>query len=547
MSLRMRLGASIVAMVVFTALALGTASTISARSRMRRDLRSTLGTVAAALAASVDPEEHAALLAEADMDGPVYAKYRRIFRKVREEDPRIAYLYTMRRAEDGSLYFVLDSGEGEDDFSPLGSIYEAEDDSLSAAFQEPFAVRVEEEFSRDQWGLWLSASAPILRADGSLEGVLGIDIAADDILTTERNLALLMLALTAGVVALGALAAVLLARRIVHPLVLLSEDMGRIKTLDLQHSLRLKSRIIEVQMMESALENMKKSLRSFKRYVPSDLVIQLIGKEAEASLGTELVPLTVLFSDLENFTSVSEKIGKDLVAQVLGPYLKYLSEALQTRGATVDKFIGDAVMAFWGAPNPCPDQAVLACRAALESRRGLETIRGDWRIKGIEPMKTRIGINTGDCIVGNIGYEERFSYTSIGDPVNLASRLESLNKLYGTSILVGEKTYESIGSEFRCRLVDRVSVKGRASGSGIYELIDEQDLPADGDRLLARYGEALGWYFEGRFMEAVDSFQRILADFPQDCPSRTLLGRCERYLVHPPEGLWTGVTVLQDK
>ena len=547
MSLRVRLGSSIVIMVIFTSVALGTVSTFSTRARMREDLRSKLGVVTAALAASVDPDEHASLRTEGDMESPVYARYRGIFKKVREADPRIAYLYTMRQGEDGSLYFVLDSGESEEDFSPLGSPYRDDDDGLNATFQEPFQVRVEEEFSQDQWGLWLSASAPILRADGSLEGVLGIDIAADDILATERNLILLMLALTLGVVVLGALAATLLAQRIVHPLVLLSEDMGRIKKLDLEHSLRLRSRIIEVQMMEAALENMKKSLRSFKRYVPSELVIQLIGKEKEASLGTEIMPLTVFFSDLENFTSVSEKVGKDLVAQVLGPYLKYLTEALQTRGATVDKFIGDAVMAFWGAPNPCPDQAIIACRAAQEARRGLLKLRNQWRSRGIEPMQTRIGINTGDCLVGNIGYEDRLSYTALGDPVNLAARLESLNKLYGTFILMGEKTHDALKGEFLCRLVDKVAVKGRTSSTGIYELLDDQELPAQGDRLLSRYGEALSWYMDGKFTEAVDAFHRILADFPDDGPSRTLLGRSERYAAQPPKGTWTGVTVLQDK
>ena len=148
MSLRVRLGASIVVMVIFTAAALGTVSTFSTRARMREDLRSKLGVVTAALAASVDPAEHASLRTEGDMESPVYARYRRIFKQVRQADPRIAYLYTMRQAGDGSLYFVLDSGESEEDFSPLGSPYHEDDEGLNAAFQEPFQIRVEEEFSQ---------------------------------------------------------------------------------------------------------------------------------------------------------------------------------------------------------------------------------------------------------------------------------------------------------------------------------------------------------------------------------------------------------------
>lgn len=545
--MRLSLGSSIVLMVVFTAVTLGTAATMNARDRMRQDLRSKLSTLAASISAAIDPEEHGSLVLEADMEGPVYAKYRRLFARVRAEDPKIAFLYTLRKAPGGELSFVLDSGVTKDEFSPLGSPYDEKIESLEHAFNPPYLVAAETKFSSDQWGTWLSAFAPIVRKDGSLEGVLGIDISAADVIASEWSLIRMMVGLTVFVVVLGAAASFVLSRRIVKPLLRLSEDMKRIKTLDLAGGVDLKSRIIEVRIMEGALDNMKKSLRSFKRYVPSDVVIQLIGKEKEASLGTEIIELTVLFSDLENFTGVSEAVGKDLVTQVLGPYLKFLTEALQSRGATVDKFIGDAVMAFWGAPSACPTHALEACRAALESRRGLERLRDEWRAMGIEPMRTRMGINSGDAMVGNIGYEERLSYTAMGDAVNLAARLESLNKLYGTSILIGENTKRAVGDALRCRLIDKVSVKGRLVGGEIYELIDESDLPPNGDSLLRGYDEALQYYFEGKFAQALKDFKKTSADNPLDGPAKTMAAKCERYIENPPKGKWTGVTVMHDK
>ncbi|OHE61627.1 MAG: hypothetical protein A2Z99_04185 [Treponema sp. GWB1_62_6] len=546
-SLRLGLGAYIMLTVVFTAVSLGTVATLSARARMRQDLRSKLSTLAAAMSAAIDPEEHALLVTAADMQTPAYEKYRKLFAEVRAEDPKIAFLYTLRKSPDGKLTFVLDSGETEEDFSPLGSTYDELVDSLERAFIVPYKVSVETEFNTDQWGTWLSAFAPIVRKDGTLEGVLGIDMGASDIADAEWSLIRTIVGLTVLVVLAGAGAALLLSRRIVKPLLRLSEDMKRIKTLDLDNNVDADSRIIEIRAMEAALGNMKKSLRSFKRYVPSDVVVQLIGTEQEASLGTDIVELSVMFSDLENFTGVSEAVGKDLIPRVLGPYLKFFTGALQSRGATVDKFIGDAVMSFWGAPSPCPDHAVRACRAAIESRRGLEKLRDEWRSMGIEPMRTRIGINSGDAMVGNIGFEERLSYTAIGDTVNLASRLESLNKLYGTSILIGENTRKQLGDAQRCRLIDKVSVKGRLVSCEIYELIDELDLPADADVFLGAYQEALEPYFAGNFERALSSFRKVAFSHPEDGPSRVMAEKCERFIAHPPPGKWTGVTVMHDK
>jgi adenylate cyclase len=246
---------------------------------------------------------------------------------------------------------------------------------------------------------------------------------------------------------------------------------------------------------------------------------------------------------------VSEKLGPDLVTKLLGPYLKQLTEHLQHRGATVDKFIGDAVVAFWGAPNPHPDHALAACTAALDAGSILTDLQTTWADLDIPALRTRIGINTGDALVGNIGFEERLSYTALGDTMNLAARLESLNKLYGTTILVGESTYKATGGKIPGRLIDKVAVKGKTIGTEIYEIYWEKDLPKDWDRFLHLFQEGFSFYIQGNFIKAMDLFTKAHQVIPTDGPTKVLYGRAKRNMDQPPDslGTWTGVTVLQDK
>lgn len=246
---------------------------------------------------------------------------------------------------------------------------------------------------------------------------------------------------------------------------------------------------------------------------------------------------------------MSEQLGPDLVTKLLGPYLKRLTGHLQDWGATVDKFIGDAVVAFWGAPHPRSDHPLAACQAALEIKGVLADLQQSWAELNIPPLRTRIGINSGEALVGNIGFEERLSYTALGDTMNLAARLESLNKLYGTTILVGEATFRATGGAVRGRLVDKVAVKGKTIGTEIYEIYREEDLPAQWDSFLQRFEEGYAFYTAGDFDRAMVSFTRALEIVPADGPTHVLHGRAQRYRDAPSDFLanWNGVTVLQDK
>lgn len=546
-SLRFSLSSAFVSIVVVTALGLGTVTFLSARWQLRESLRQRLGDVAAAASFNIDPGEHELLREEGDMELPVYQKYREQFRRLKKSNPDIGYLYTMRRTGEGDYVFVLDSGETEEEFSPLGSVYEDFTPTLEASFSPPYQVRVETDFYTDQWGTWLSSFAPLMDQGGRLVGVLGLDMSAARVVEYETGFLSLIGGFCLGVSLLGALAGILFSRRLVRPLLSIAGDMEQIQKLDLAEEPPSPSRIREVIFMTESLQNMKKGLRSFKKYVPADVVRQLISLRKEAALETEQRNLTVFFSDLENFTGFSELLPPEELAQVLAPYFQTMTATLQDHRATIDKFIGDSVMAFWNAPEALEDHPVWACRAALACQRNLKVLAEKWKDRGLPPIRTRIGINTGPAVVGNIGYPERLNYTTLGDTVNLASRLESLNKYYGTGILLGEETWEAVRGTFKARMVDRVTVKGKTRAVGIYELLTERDLPAGWSQLLEAYSRGWEAYVQRQWDQAEETLQQALKFRPADGPSLVLLERVRRYRKDPPPEGWDGSLTMDSK
>src|SRR6202453_720805 len=217
-------------------------------------------------------------------------------------------------------------------------------------------------------------------------------------------------------------------------------------------------------------------LAAFRKYIPSDLVRTLVSEGIEPRPGGAIRKLTVLFADIAGFTGLSERMG-DRIIPLLSKYLDTMSREVSDHGGTIDKFIGDAVMAFWGAPAANTDHALHACRSALACQRALwaSGLTDD----GGRPLRVRIGINSGDMLVGNIGSEVRLNYTVIGDAVNIASRLESANKLYGSVIIIGPETRRLAGKRILVRELDRLAVYGRAGGLQIYELLGVEDELAD--------------------------------------------------------------------
>src|SRR3954452_17475534 len=249
---------------------------------------------------------------------------------------------------------------------------------------------------------------------------------------------------------------------------MVGNELKHVARFDLEKVRRHASHLIEIENLSNAIADMAGGLAAFRKYIPSDLVKALVSEGIEPSPGGSIRNLTVLFSDIAGFTGLSERLG-DQIIPLLSRYLDTMSREVSGHGGTIDKFIGDAVMACWGAPAANPDHAVDACRAALACQRAL-------RASGLadddgRPLRVRVGINSGDMLVGNIGSEVRLNYTVIGDAVNIASRLESTNKVYGSTIIIGPETRRLAGKSIVVRELDRLAVYGRAGGLQIYELL----------------------------------------------------------------------------
>ncbi|MFH1911782.1 MAG: adenylate/guanylate cyclase domain-containing protein, partial [Pseudomonadota bacterium] len=213
----------------------------------------------------------------------------------------------------------------------------------------------------------------------------------------------------------------------------------------------------------------------------------------------------------------------------------------------LDKYIGDAIMAVFGAPLDQPDHALRACRTALEMMSELKRLREKWAAEGRPDVNIGVGVNTGDMVVGNMGSEMRFDYTVMGDSVNLASRLEGTNKEYRTNIIISEFTYESIRNELFCRELDAVRVKGKKLPVRIYELLGEKKDAAEWQECVGRFETGLAKYREGLWDEAIAAFRSVLTVKPADYPAQLYIERCETLKENPPEGEWDGVFTMTKK
>ena len=265
-------------------------------------------------------------------------------------------------------------------------------------------------------------------------------------------------------------------------------------------------------------------------------------------MGGEKRRATVYFCDLANFTSVSEKMAPEELVRHLADYFGAFSDDILAAGGTVDKYIGDAIMAFWGCTVPTDNHAAAACVTALRNQAALRSLRERWRAEGKPLLSARIGLHTGEVVVGNIGSAVRLNYTVMGDVVNLASRLEGLNKYYGTAILVSEQTYREAQEVVRACPVDWVAVKGKTAAVQVYELLGLKDEPSkDADELADMAVQALALYRGRKWEGAIHGFEQILRLRPGDGPAELLLARCRIYQENPPGAEWDGVHHMEGK
>jgi adenylate cyclase len=236
-------------------------------------------------------------------------------------------------------------------------------------------------------------------------------------------------------------------------------------------TLPVTSRIREIHELGSAMNLAQRAIWSFAHFVPKDLVQQIINNSISTELGGVRGEITVVFTDVRDFTTIAESADPDILMHQTSRYFSVLTEAFLAEGGTIDKFIGDAVMVFWNAPNPQPDHVERACRAALAGRLACEKLNSQFDAEGLKPFFTRFGIHVGEAVVGNLGSTERMNYTALGNTVNLAARLEGLNKQFGTVILVSEDVHLRVQHCFQFRAFDAVIAKGMTKETRIFELV----------------------------------------------------------------------------
>lgn len=285
--------------------------------------------------------------------------------------------------------------------------------------------------------------------------------------------------------------------------------------------------------------------QTFGYYLPASIIDRMVAEGRNPTLGGEVRALTVLFSDIKGFTEIAEGLSPTDLVKLLNAYLEEMTEIVEAHGGIVDKYMGDGIVAVFGAPIEDPDHALHAVEAALACQRRSHRSRTVVEIIGDRNLRTRIGINTGEMIVGNIGSKRRLNYTVMGDAVNLAARLESVNKLYGTSILVSEATMAACGPSVAFREIDHVRVIGRQAPVRIFEpLVLRGEFTAEHETLESRFAAALGAFRNRDFGAAAAAFQGLSATVPA---AATFARRSTDLAAYPPPADWQGIHDLEQK
>ncbi len=375
---------------------------------------------------------------------------------------------------------------------------------------------------------------------------IGVVVPENDFIGSINRTNQITLVISFSILIFAIFVALIISRTISRPIVELTSETNKIKSFDLESNVQVNSAIHEVQTLSESVTAMRNSLRAFKKYVPSELVRQLIETGEEAQLGGTKKDLTILFTDIIGFTAITEDMMPEKLMLQLSNYLGNLANIIMANNGTVDKFVGDGIMAFWGAPIENKHHAEQACRTALALAKAVEAQNKTWIEENKVAFPTRIGIHSGETLVGNMGSNERMNYTVVGDSVNLTSRLEGANNVYGTQIIVSHDTYEQAVHQFHFRPLDVVTVKGKREFILLYELLGELgDTTEEKIHLGEKFADGFEAYVAQQWDQAQQIFESILVDHPDDTPSHIYLTRCIALQEEPPGPGWQPITHLE--
>jgi adenylate cyclase len=295
-------------------------------------------------------------------------------------------------------------------------------------------------------------------------------------------------------------------------------------------------------------ERERKKIRgAFSHYVSSSVVNEVLKNPEKLKLGGDMRELTVLFSDIRGFTTISEGLSPEQVHRLINEYLTAMTNIVFKNGGTLDKYMGDAIMAIYGAPVDQPDHAQKACDTALEMMQVLKELNSGWASEGKPVLDIGIGINTGMMMVGNMGSEQRFEYTVLGDAVNLGSRLEGANKNYLTHILISEFTYEKVKDQFQCMEIDSVRLKGKTRPVRIYQLMGRKDAAASQAETIRYFHQGLQFYKEQKWDKALEAFKTVSAMDKELYAAQIYMERIAKLKSTPPPPDWDGAFTMKEK
>jgi class 3 adenylate cyclase len=305
---------------------------------------------------------------------------------------------------------------------------------------------------------------------------------------------------------------------------------------------------IEVHILLQAQKQVIR--RAFSTYLSEEVVEEVLSDPRKLQLGGVKRNISALFTDIQDFTPISQNMDPEDLISMLNAYLSVMSGIILEQQGTIDKYEGDAIISFFGAPIEIKDHAFRAALAAINMKRAEKDLHIRFAKEGISPLpiRTRIGINTGEMVTGNMGTRQKMNYTIIGNNVNIASRLEGVNKLYGTWILASEATVRKAGERIISRRLDRVRVVGIDAPIRLYELLELRERCSDDIFTLVRLSEEALIKFEARdWVAATAAFEAVLKHSPTDSPAKLYLQRCENFRSSPPRDAWDGVFNLTIK
>ena len=450
-----------------------------------------LQAVAASAALGIEGETFARLQRPEQMGSPEYLRIQAHLRRVREANStiRFRYLYTMAPTSNpGTWRYVVDSeAPGAAGFSPLGQSERLRaDDPIQAAYRTGRGAADPQVREYGEWGLLLTAAAPIRDRAGRMVGIVGVDAPALAVRDARAGIFRATLGALVGGLVLALLVGSLVSWGVTRPLAALVHGTEAVNRGDFDHRVTVQGGD-ELGQLANAFNTMIHGLRQrdlykrqFERYVSRQIAEKILSEPDRAFWQGERRRATILFSDIRGFTPLAEQLPPEEVVTLLNEYLGGMIDIVFEHEGTLDKFMGDAIMAVFGAPVSTGNDEERAVRAALAMKEAVDSLSRRWEAEGRGTFRIGIGINTGEVVVGNIGSELRLEYAAIGDHVNLAARLETLNKEYGTEILISESTYQSVSHLVECRWVDRVCVRGRSQEVDVYEVLGPRDHAANG-------------------------------------------------------------------